>query len=238
MNHRTWKTLARRSAALLSTVVALAACAAEDIEDVESSEAAQTGSCAVSRADGGGFQWFNYRAQDLGCGFGQDGPYIGGQYLNGFLMKGRILCAYRWLERNDRAIFDGLGRPSGNEVHYTDPHASGIEWVKREAWYSPFETGGKIQFQWNADACGGLNGQHGYLKVFAKKKAYSCEATCQANGGPNGAYYVSGTSSADCADATRNAKAAIPRGQYPRHCSCSDTAGFRGTGTQCENHRR
>lgn len=39
-------------------------------------------------------------------------------------------------------------------------------------------------------------------------------------------------------DATRNAKASVPRGEYPRHCSCKDTEGFRGVGHQCEAHTR
>jgi Domain of unknown function (DUF4157) len=71
-----------------------------------------------------------------------------------------------------------------------------------------------------------------------KKKGYLCTAKCQSNGAPGGAYYVSGTSTQSCAQATLNAKASVPQGEYPRHCSCSDTDGFRGTGTQCENHSR
>jgi len=67
---------------------------------------------------------------------------------------------------------------------------------------------------------------------------YVCVAICQANGAPGGAYYVTATSSRNCGDATRNAKSSVPLGQYPRHCSCSDSDGFRGTGTQCENHPR
>jgi RHS repeat-associated protein len=68
----------------------------------------------------------------------------------------------------------------------------------------------------------------------SKPKGYSCTTRCQANGGPAGAYYVEGTSSASCSAATAAAKASVPRGQYPRHCSCWDTEGFRGTGHQCE----
>jgi hypothetical protein len=71
-----------------------------------------------------------------------------------------------------------------------------------------------------------------------KKRDYLCTTTCQSNGSDRGAYYVSGTSATDCASATLDAKAKIPRGEYPRHCSCVDTDNFRGTGTQCENHVR
>ena len=66
------------------------------------------------------------------------------------------------------------------------------------------------------------------------KKSYQCTTTCQSNGAPGGAYYISGSSSVSCSAATKQAKANVPLGQYPRHCSCSDTKGFRGTGTQCE----
>lgn len=76
------------------------------------------------------------------------------------------------------------------------------------------------------------------VRVRRRRNAYSCTAQCQANGGPTGAYFVTGTSSRNCAEATLAAKAAVPRGQYPRHCSCSDTDGFRGTGHQCEAHQR
>ncbi|HNB43465.1 MAG TPA: RHS repeat-associated core domain-containing protein [Burkholderiaceae bacterium] len=65
-------------------------------------------------------------------------------------------------------------------------------------------------------------------------KTYSCTSKCQSNGNPRGAYYVSATSNLSCSDATQKVKASIPRGEYPRHCSCSDTNGFRGTGHQCE----
>jgi hypothetical protein len=71
-----------------------------------------------------------------------------------------------------------------------------------------------------------------------KKRKYMCTAKCQSNGSGQGAYYVSGTSLIDCGTATLAAKASIPNGEYPRHCSCSDTNGFRGTGTQCESHTR
>ncbi len=71
-----------------------------------------------------------------------------------------------------------------------------------------------------------------------KRRRYECTTTCQANGSQRGAYYVSGSSTTDCASATLAAKSHIPRGEYPRHCSCADTEGFRGTGTQCENHVR
>jgi len=70
------------------------------------------------------------------------------------------------------------------------------------------------------------------------RRNYSCTARCQTNGAKEGADYVTGVSSENCTAATKNAKAAVPRGQYPRHCSCSDTEGFRGTGTECESHRR
>lgn len=239
-----WGTILKRSAALVMATGVLVACAATQTEEVETSEAAQTrrSACAVSGEDGAGFEWINYRAQDIGCGFGQDGPFVGGQFFNGFLMKGRILCAYNWLEANDSKVFASLGAPSGDEVHYTDEsvRSNPAEWIRREAWYSPFNTGGKMQFQWEASAgtCGGFNAQDGYLKVYAKKRAYSCTAKCQANGGPQGARYVVGTSTSNCSEATQNAKANVPQGEYPRHCSCSDTDGFRGTGTQCENHVR
>ena len=71
-----------------------------------------------------------------------------------------------------------------------------------------------------------------------KRRTYECTTTCQSNGSDRGAYYVSGSSTTDCATATLDAKSRIPRGEYPRHCSCADTEGFRGTGTQCENHVR
>jgi RHS repeat-associated protein len=67
---------------------------------------------------------------------------------------------------------------------------------------------------------------------------YVCTAKCQANGGPGGAYYVFGKSTENCGMATLEAKLSTPPGQYPRHCSCNDTEGFRGVGHQCEAHRR
>ena len=76
------------------------------------------------------------------------------------------------------------------------------------------------------------------VRVRRKRRDYLCTAQCQSNGAPGGAYYVSGESSQNCSIATLNAKAAIPPGEYPRHCSCSDTDGFRGTGHQCEAHIR
>jgi RHS repeat-associated protein len=71
-----------------------------------------------------------------------------------------------------------------------------------------------------------------------KKKGYECEAKCQSNGAPTGAYYVFGYSSENCGKAMKDAKANIPLGEYPRHCSCSDSLGFRATGHYCENHTR
>jgi hypothetical protein len=70
------------------------------------------------------------------------------------------------------------------------------------------------------------------------RRGYLCTAKCQSNGAPQGAYYVFGTSTVNCGEATRTAKANVPRGEYPRHCSCTDTEGFIGKGTQCENHVR
>ena len=75
-------------------------------------------------------------------------------------------------------------------------------------------------------------------EVGEEKKGYSCTAKCQSNGSSGGAYYVYGTSPGNCREAMSNAKASVPRGEYPRHCSCSDTDGFRGAGTQCESHTR
>jgi RHS repeat-associated protein len=69
---------------------------------------------------------------------------------------------------------------------------------------------------------------------YCMAKTYSCTTKCQSNGAPGGAYYLYGTSNKSCSDATKTAKASAPRGEYPRHCSCSDTKGFRGTGHQCE----
>lgn len=71
-----------------------------------------------------------------------------------------------------------------------------------------------------------------------KKKKYLCTAKCQANGAKSGAYYVQGESPADCRSATLAAKAKVPSGEYPRHCSCVDTTGYRGVGEQCEQHVR
>jgi len=71
-----------------------------------------------------------------------------------------------------------------------------------------------------------------------ERRPYQCTAKCQQQcpGGVEGT--VSGTSSKNCAEATRTAKSGIRRGCYPRHCNCKDTEGFIGKGTQCENHRR
>jgi RHS repeat-associated protein len=69
-------------------------------------------------------------------------------------------------------------------------------------------------------------------------KKYECVAKCQASSSSVGAHFVYGASGRNCGEATRAAKAAVPRGEYPRHCSCSDTDGFRGVGHQCEAHTR
>jgi hypothetical protein len=70
------------------------------------------------------------------------------------------------------------------------------------------------------------------------KGGYLCTTRCQQQcpGGVEG--YVEGTSDENCAQATKNAKSNVRKGCYPRHCSCKDTDGFRGTGTQCEKHTR
>src|SRR5262249_26057504 len=67
---------------------------------------------------------------------------------------------------------------------------------------------------------------------------YSCTARCQENCNGEATRYLEGRSTQNCSVATQNAKSQAARGCYPRHCSCRDTEGYRGTGTQCENHRR
>jgi hypothetical protein len=67
---------------------------------------------------------------------------------------------------------------------------------------------------------------------------YQCDAKCQENCNGEATRYLHGTSTVNCGEATRDAKSKAARGCYPRHCSCKDTENFRGTGTQCENHRR
>ena len=71
-----------------------------------------------------------------------------------------------------------------------------------------------------------------------KGGVYSCTAKCQQQCPSGTEGYISGTSGQNCSVATQNAKSQARRGCYPRHCSCSDTDGFRGKGTQCENHTR
>lgn len=72
----------------------------------------------------------------------------------------------------------------------------------------------------------------------APSAAYRCNARCQENCNGEATRYLEGTSTQNCGEATRDAKSKAARGCYPRHCSCRDTEGFRGTGTQCENHKR
>lgn len=72
----------------------------------------------------------------------------------------------------------------------------------------------------------------------AATAAYRCNARCQENCNGEATRYLEGSSGQNCGEATRDAKSKAARGCYPRHCSCRDTEGFRGTGTQCENHRR
>jgi len=67
---------------------------------------------------------------------------------------------------------------------------------------------------------------------------YRCDAKCQEQCPDGVKGYLKGTSSENCSEATQDAKSKASRGCYPRHCSCKDTDGFRGTGTQCENHTR
>jgi hypothetical protein len=67
---------------------------------------------------------------------------------------------------------------------------------------------------------------------------YRCDAKCQENCNGEATRYLKGTSTQNCSEATKDAKSKAARGCYPRHCSCNDTDGFRGKGTQCENHRR
>ena len=81
---------------------------------------------------------------------------------------------------------------------------------------------------------GGLEPWIGPAVDWCMRKAYSCTSKCQSNGAWGGAYYISATSNQSCSDATRIVKASVPRGEYPRHCSCADSNGFYGTGTQCE----
>jgi len=85
---------------------------------------------------------------------------------------------------------------------------------------------------------GGGGGGSGGLPGQTQKRGYLCTAQCQTNGALGGAQYINATSTVNCREATLSSKARVPRGQYPRHCSCSDTAGFRGTGALCENHTR
>ena len=124
---------------------------------------AQYGGCSVSAPDGAGMVWINYRAQDIGCGLGTP-DYT--DVIDGFLVKGRILCAYDWLASNQPGVLGRLGRVAGNERYYQDDSATGIEWLRRQAWVTDFDTGGRIQFQFDGPC--GFNGQHGYLKVYVK----------------------------------------------------------------------
>ena len=71
-----------------------------------------------------------------------------------------------------------------------------------------------------------------------ERRAYQCTTKCQQQCPSGVEGTVSGTSSQNCAEATRTAKSGIRRGCYPRHCNCKDTEGFIGKGTQCENHKR
>ena len=144
------------------------ACATEiagDEDDPQLDELdARTSSCADSPPDNAGFVWLNYRAQDIGCGFGTPDTTA---WVDGFQMKGRILCAYDWLRQNDPAVWTALGHVSASEQYYEDNTTSNpIEWVQRQAWYTPFDTGGKIQFQFFGPC--GSNTQNGYLKVYVK----------------------------------------------------------------------
>ena len=93
---------------------------------------------------------------------------------------------------------------------------------------------------WVADEAMSIAGVPGDTPLYAwpfqycNHQRYQCTTTCQSNGSPTGAYFISASSNKSCSDATQKAKAKVPRGEYPRHCSCRDTEGFRGTGTQCE----
>src|SRR5262245_9507048 len=78
---------------------------------------ARYGSCQDSAPDGAGFVWLNYRAQDIGCGDGTPDTVLS---IDGFQMKGRILCAYQWLQQNDPDVWSALGRVSNDEQYYQD----------------------------------------------------------------------------------------------------------------------
>lgn len=72
----------------------------------------------------------------------------------------------------------------------------------------------------------------------SKSTDYLCTAKCQQQCPTGVEGYISGTSSKNCSEATQKAKKEARSGCYPRHCSCKDTDGFIGKGTQCENHTR
>jgi hypothetical protein len=129
-----------------------------ELEEIE----AQYGSCSTSLPDGAGMIWLNYRAENIGCGFGT--PDFT-DTIGGFTLKGRILCAHNWLESNQPSVISALGNPIGNERYYQDDGATGTQWLENQAWVSDFENG-RIQFQFFGPC--GFNGQHGYLKVYMK----------------------------------------------------------------------
>jgi hypothetical protein len=70
------------------------------------------------------------------------------------------------------------------------------------------------------------------------REKYRCDAKCQIQCPEGVKDWAHGTSNKNCSEATRNAKSAVPRGCYPRHCNCRDTEGFIGTGHECESHTR
>lgn len=154
--------------AFLCALVLAAGCATEvagdgDGDDAELEElAAFSSTCDVSAPDGAGFVWLNYKAQDIGCGFGTPDTVA---TIDGYPVKGRILCAYDWLRAHDPEVWSALGKVSDGEQYYEDSTTRDpVLWVQRQAWYTPFDSGAKIQFQFFGPC--GLNGQDGYLKVY------------------------------------------------------------------------
>jgi Domain of unknown function (DUF4157) len=67
---------------------------------------------------------------------------------------------------------------------------------------------------------------------------YWCNAKCQEQCPDGVRGYLHGRSTENCSEATKDAKSKASRDCYPRHCSCRDSTGFRGTGEECEKHKR
>jgi hypothetical protein len=110
-------------------------------------------------------------------------------------------------------------------------------WISRN--YNVSRAMGAYELRWgNRPAPRAVTPPPGAEPGVGPAAAYRCDARCQENCNGEATRYLDGTSSQNCGVATRDAKSKAARGCYPRHCSCHDTDGFRGKGTQCENHRR